>query len=40
MNKETETALKEHEEMKNNKEKYKRYDSFQELLNELLDSKE
>ena len=34
-NKETQAALAEFEEMKNNKEKYKRYNSFSEILEEI-----
>ena len=34
-NKETQEALSEFEEMKNNKDKYKRYDSFKDILEEI-----
>ena len=36
-NAETRAALAEYEEMKTDKEKYKRYNSFSDLLNEVLD---
>ena len=36
-NEETRAALAEYEEMKNNPEKYKRYSSFTEALNEVFD---
>ena len=35
-NADTKTALDEYEEMKKNPEKYKRYDSFDEILDEVL----
>lgn len=35
-NAETKTVLDEYEEMKKNPEKYKRYDSFDEILDEVL----
>ena len=34
-NKETIDALNEYQEMKSNKEKYKRYDSLDEIINEM-----
>lgn len=35
LNKETMDALNEYQEMKSNKEKYKRYDSLDEIINEM-----
>ena len=37
LNKETKLALAEYEEMKNHPEKYKRYGSFDEVLDEVLE---